>query len=91
MEEELSTIDIIQDKIKLLPSLEGVVQSNQKRVCDILQQDVSLCHYVFDFIPSDNRLLLQHLDGIALASRLVPTQVYLIGIRKPKGQWQRHH
>lgn len=58
MEEELTTVDIVENEIQLLPGLKGIVEAHQKWMRDIFQQDVSLCHDVFDLIPSDNGLLL---------------------------------
>ena len=79
MEEELSPIDIVQHKIQLLPSLKGVVEAHQERVSYILEQNVSFRHDVLDLISSDDGLLLQHFDGIALPSALVSTEVHLHG------------
>lgn len=42
----LSSIYIVQDKVELLWGLEGVVEPNQKRMFQTLQQHISLCHYV---------------------------------------------
>ena len=79
MEEELSSIHVVQDKVEFGASLEGVVETHQERVADVLQEDVPLCHDVFDFVASDDGLLLEDLDGIALLCLLVTGQVDLGG------------
>ena len=77
MEEELSSVHIVQDKVELRASLEGIMEADKERVCEILQQDIPLCHDVFHFVPSDNRLLLEHLDGIVVTSQFMPTKIHL--------------
>lgn len=42
----LSPIHIVKDKVELLWGLEGVVEPDQKRVFQTLQQHISLCHDV---------------------------------------------
>lgn len=42
----LSSVYVVQDKVELLWGLEGVVEPNQKRMFQTLQQHISLCHYV---------------------------------------------
>lgn len=44
--EYLSPIYVVQDKVELLWGLEGVVEPNQERMFQTLQQDISLCHNV---------------------------------------------
>ena len=77
MEEELSAVDIVQHKVELGAGLEGVVEAHQEWVSHVLQQHVPLGHDVLDLVPSDDGLLLEHLDGIALAGQLVSRQVHL--------------
>ena len=77
MKEELPTIDIIQYKVKLVPCLKGVMETNKEWMSEVLQQDVPLCHNVFHLISLDDGLLLQYLDGIVLARCLVFAQVHL--------------
>ena len=79
MKEELSAVDIVQHKVEFGAGLEGVVEPHQERVSHVLQQHVPLGHDVLDLVPSDDGLLLEHLDGIALAGQLVSRQVHLGG------------
>lgn len=42
----LSTVDIVQNKVQLVCSLEGVVQPHQEGVLDVLHQHAALSHDV---------------------------------------------
>ncbi len=52
----LSTIDVIQDKIQLLRGLKGVVQADQKRVLQALEQHVPLGHYILLLLHTNTAL-----------------------------------
>ena len=71
VEEQFTTIDIVQHKVQLRASLEGVVEANEEGMLDVLQQNITFSHDVLDLISLDNGLLLQDLDGIALPCLLV--------------------
>ena len=71
MEEQLPAVDIVKDKVQLVPCLEGVMETDQEWMFKVLQQNVSLRHNVFHLVPLHYRLLLQYLDGVVFASGLV--------------------
>ncbi len=50
----LTPIHIVKNKVELLWGLEGVVEPNQKRVFQTLQQHISLCHNVL-LLKSEKR------------------------------------
>ena len=77
MEEELPSIHIVQDKVQFGARLEGVMEPHQEGVCHVLQQDIPLGHDVLDFVASDDGLLLEDLDGVALTSALMSAQIDL--------------
>lgn len=43
----LSSVDIVKDKVKLLCSLKRVMEPDQERVFEALQEYIPLCHDVF--------------------------------------------
>ena len=49
----------------------------QKWVLQVHDEDIAFSHNVLDFVPLDDCLLLQHLDGVAHARLLVPAKVDL--------------
>lgn len=50
----LTTINVIQHKVQLVWSLEGIMKTHQKRMTDIFKQHISLRHNVFHLISSHN-------------------------------------
>ena len=88
MEEEFSSVDVVQDKVEFGAGLEGIVEPHQERVSHVLQEDVPFGHDVLDFVAADDGILLQNLDGVALLRLLVSRQIdlHMAAIE----EWRRH-
>lgn len=71
MEEQFSTSCIVQDEIKLLFGLEGVVQLHNERMVERAEHS-SLCLRVFNLLPLDDIGLGQDFHGIELLVVLLP-------------------
>lgn len=67
MEKELSSIDVIHNEIQLVRSLEGVVEINEERMAELLQNAL-LGAGVFEFVSLNNGLLVEDLHGVDLFS-----------------------
>ena len=66
------------------------MQPHQERVLHVLEEDIPLGHDVLHLVSSDDGLLLEHLDGVALLGLLVACKVDLRerregGEREPGG------
>lgn len=77
VEEQLPTVDIVQDKVQLVAGLERVVQPHQEGVCHVLEEHVPLRHDMLHLVPPDDGLLGEHFDSVVLARLLVSTQIHL--------------
>jgi hypothetical protein len=70
VEEELATIDVVHDEVELLARLERVVEVDEERVDELLE-NVLLGLGVLHLVALDNGLLVEHLHGVDLASVLL--------------------
>lgn len=50
MKEELTTVDVVQDEVELVGRLEGVVETDQEWMLEVLQEDAPLGHDVFRLV-----------------------------------------
>ena len=78
MEEQLPSVDVVQNKVQLVAGLEGVVQPHQEGVRHVLQEDVPLCHDVLHLVPPYDGLLGEDFDSVVLARLLVSAQIHLV-------------
>ena len=67
----LATIHVVDNEVEFFRSLERVVKTDEERVVDVADEDVSLCHYVRRFILPEDVWLVQHLHCIELLVSLV--------------------
>ena len=65
MEEELTTVEEICDKVKCLRRLEGIVKLDNERVRDLLH-DIPLYLRILDLVVLDDEVLLERLHCIDL-------------------------
>ncbi len=74
VEEELAAVDVVEDKVELLPRLERVVEADEERVLEVLDEHVALGHDVVGLAALDDGLLGEDLDGVDLEVALAASQ-----------------
>lgn len=65
----LATVDIIENKVKLIFSLKRVVETDQEWMIEIFEQNITLAHYMVLFVSFQDHLFVEHfhrIDGVFL-------------------------
>eukprot|EP00128_Syssomonas_multiformis_P018552 Colp12_sorted_trinity150504_noHs@33982 len=71
MEEQLTTIDVVEDQVYLFGIMEGVLESYKERV-GVLGKDLAFRLGVLDLVSLHKSTLLKNLHGIDTSSILLP-------------------
>ena len=74
MEEEFSTIEEVCDEVEALSRLEGVMELDHERVIDLLH-DIALDLCIVHLIRSNDKVFLERLNSVDLASVFLLSQV----------------
>ena len=60
----LSAVDVIQHEVEFIRRLEAVVQADEERMLDVLDEHVALRHDVLRFVFAHDMRLVEHFDGV---------------------------
>ena len=77
VEVQLAAVHVLEYEVELVARLERVVQIDQERVIQALQQHVTFAHDVVLLFSLDDHLLLQHLDRIDAQLLAIARQQHL--------------
>ena len=73
----LSAVDVVDDEVEFVGSLERVVEADEERMVHVADQHVALGHHVRRLVLLEHVRLTQHLHGVQLVLGLVARQQHL--------------